>query len=62
MNAETKQKIVVALDVLGYEQDGNTLTFVHIGGNGERKTFRNWAAACDFAVDLAKKRLASSAE
>ena len=62
MNAETKQKIIMALDVLGYEQEGNTLTFVHVAGNGERKMFRNWDAACDFAVDLAKKRLASSAE
>ena len=43
------QKIVVCLDIMGWEQDGGGLTFVK-PSTGDRKTFSDWMEAYDFVV------------
>jgi hypothetical protein len=54
IDAITRERIVMVLDIFGWEQDGKGPTFIHVGGNGERKTFKNWQEAMDFSRSTAK--------
>lgn len=54
IDAITKQRIVMVLDIFGWEQDGNGLTFINVAGDGTRKTFKNWNDALIFANSTAK--------
>ena len=54
----SNELIAIALDLLGWEQDGSGLTFINVGGDGSRRTFRSWNDAAKFATRLTKKNLA----
>lgn len=54
IDAITKQRIVMVLDIFGWEQDGNGLTFINVAGDGTRKTFKNWDDALIFANSTTK--------
>ena len=54
IDAITREKIVIAMDLYGWEQDGNGPTFVNVKCDGERKTFKNWNEVLDFVVMIAK--------
>ena len=36
------QKLVMVMDMNGYEQDGDGPTFVNVGGTGETMRFDDW--------------------
>ena len=58
-----KQKIVMALDVMGWEQDGAGLRFIgHGKGEDSVREFKTWPEACDFANEEARKHLANRAK
>lgn len=46
-----KQAIVMALDLSGYEQDGDGLAFICLA-SGKRKTFATWQDALEFVSGL----------
>lgn len=54
IDAITKQKIIIAMDIAGYEQDGRELEFVNLN-NGKREIFKTWNEVCDFIVNWAKQ-------
>jgi len=54
IDAITRERIVMILDIFGWEQDGNSLTFINVAGDGTRKTFKNWNDALIFANSTAK--------
>jgi len=55
MNISASTKIVIALDMAGWEQDGKGPRFV-CPATGERKKFKNWTEACDFALEVHGKK------
>ncbi len=49
------EKIVIALDMAGWEQDGKGPAFV-CPATGERKKFKSWMEAYDFALKVHGKK------
>lgn len=54
IDAITRERIVMVLDIFGWEQDGKGPTFINVACDGERKVFKNWQEAMDFACSTAK--------
>ena len=52
IDADMQWRIAFVLDFYGWEQDGNKPCFVNVRGNVERRTFKNWNEAYNFAVSL----------
>ena len=56
MSATDIQRIILAMDVSGWEQDGKGKTFINVAGNKERKkerkTFRNWTEVYNFVLKI----------
>jgi hypothetical protein len=48
----TREQLIMIMDIHGWEQDGKGLTFVNVGGNGERKTFKNLTEVKDFITQI----------
>jgi len=48
---ETKQKMVIAMDMKGWEQQGDSLEFYN-PSKDEGKEFGNWAEVYDFILEL----------
>ena len=49
------QEIVMGFDLRGWEQDGEGPVFINVGGDGERKEFRDWSEAGRFLDELSEK-------
>lgn len=47
-NDVTKQKMIIAMDVKGYEQDGSGLKFINHNDGGKVVTFKNYDELYDF--------------
>ena len=47
---ECIQKLVMIMDMNGYEQDGDGPTFVNVGGAGETMRFDDWEGVYEFVV------------
>ena len=48
------QKLVMALDLAGWEQDGKRFRFIKVA-SGEIKTFKNWTEVYNFCLEIYKK-------
>jgi len=42
------QKMVMVMDMHGYEQDGDGPSFVHVSGDCDSMDFRSWQAVLEF--------------
>lgn len=47
-NQSTKHKMIIAMDVNGYEQDGRGLDFINHNDNGKRVSFKDYDELYEF--------------
>jgi len=48
----TREQLIMIMDIHGWEQDGRGLSFVNVGGDGSRKTFKSLSELKDFITNL----------
>lgn len=48
------ERIVLFMDLNGWEQDGRGMAFVNVGGDGSRREFSSWHEVLGFARGISK--------